>query len=163
MFSLAKWSKENSCFPDLAENTDYHYYETEIELLRGWLRFWKSAYPHYITGWNVENFDIPYLVNRITTVLGDARELSPCRDVIEHTINTKYGTEKTYDIVGIAVLDYLELYKNTRSLHVNLTLWTSLQKRNYRSTKRNLQELMVLSFGIIHKAFRIIISRTSIL
>lgn len=111
VFSLAKWSKENSCFPDLAENTDYHYYETEIELLRGWLRFWKSAYPHYITGWNVENFDIPYLVNRITTVLGDARELSPCRDVIEHTINTKYGTEKTYDIVGIAVLDYLELYK----------------------------------------------------
>ena len=64
---------------------------------------------------NCQGFDIPYLVNRFTRVLGiaKAKELSPWKIV---NSRTKYqrltGKEVTvYSIAGVAVLDYMDLYK----------------------------------------------------
>ena len=113
VFSLAKWTAENSCYPELAAMTDYHFFDREQELLRAWIQFWKNNYPHYLTGWNVEKFDIPYLVNRIGIQLGEvaATKLSPWNDVMQHEINTKYGVEQTYELTGISTLDYMDLYK----------------------------------------------------
>lgn len=112
-FSLAAWKEEKSCYPELAKKSTYYYFDSERSLLLNWIQFVKNKYPHYITGWNIEKFDIPYLVNRIKFVLGDTyvKKLSPWNTVESHTVNTMYGEEVTYDIYGITILDYLELYK----------------------------------------------------
>lgn len=113
MFTLARWSKDKSCYPHLASKIAYNYYDTERELLIGWINFFKRKYPHYISGWNIEKFDIPYLVNRITSVLGDSytSKLSPWNTIESHTVSTMYGEEMIYTLLGIPTLDYLDLYK----------------------------------------------------
>lgn len=113
VFTLAKWNKESSCFPELAKHVEYFYFETEEQLLINWISFVRKKYPHYISGWNVEKFDIPYLVNRIKKILGEqwVTKLSPWNSIESHTVNSMYGEEITFDINGIAILDYMPLYK----------------------------------------------------
>jgi DNA polymerase elongation subunit (family B) len=94
-------------------NITYYQSDSEKELLYKFLTIWKELAPDVITGWNIETFDIPYLVNRITNVIGEteAKTLSPWRILRERTIES-HGKEQTvYNPVGIAVLDYLQLYK----------------------------------------------------
>ena len=71
--------------------------------------------PDVLTGWNIENFDIPYLYNRINNLLGgdSVNKLSPWRIVEEREIvRGKSGTSnKIYEIAGVTTLDYLQLYK----------------------------------------------------
>ena len=80
--------------------------------------------PDVLTGWNIEHFDIPYLYNRIVNLLGvdQAKKLSPWEMVNEREIvrgksasrgskNIEERIDKIYDIVGVATLDYLEIYK----------------------------------------------------
>lgn len=96
---------------------DIHYIKckNEEELLDKFLKVWNSEYfmPDVVTGWNVEFFDIPYLVNRITRVLGAdrAKELSPWRIIDE--VNNRFidRISQCYILAGIATLDYLQIYK----------------------------------------------------
>ena len=95
---------------------DIHYQEqftNEEDLLKAFLDIWEQEAPDIITGWNVRFFDIPYLVNRITNVLGkkESKRLSPWKDYRERTI-TKFNRENVvYELVGISTLDYYELYQ----------------------------------------------------
>lgn len=87
----------------------------EFDLLGRFLQAWNSDLwqPDVITGWNVEFFDVPYLVNRITKVLGQdhAKRLSPWRLLFEKSV-TAFGREQqSYTPVGISILDYMQLYK----------------------------------------------------
>jgi len=97
-----------------AKEADYQYKcETEEELLQGFLELWEKESPDIITGWNVRFFDIPYLVNRIATVLdvSDAKRLSPWKMLKERKVE-KWNRENTcYELGGVATLDYYELYK----------------------------------------------------
>ena len=95
---------------------DIHYQEQfahEEDLLKAFLDIWEQESPDIVTGWNVRFFDIPYLVNRITNVLGkkESKRLSPWKDYRERTI-TKFNRENVvYELVGISTLDYYELYQ----------------------------------------------------
>lgn len=87
----------------------------ERSMLLEFLKWWSDPNntPDIITGWNIEKFDIPYIVNRIRKVLGeiDARRLSPWGILREKTVEI-YNREHTiYLPVGISVLDYYELYR----------------------------------------------------
>ena len=69
-----------------------------------------------ITGWNVEYFDIPYLVNRIGKICGPSilKKLSPWGDIKDSTQKPNAFNPKPrpqFKIMGITVLDYLEIYK----------------------------------------------------
>lgn len=95
----------------------YHKCKDEKELLATFLLVWRSKKydPDIITGWNIERFDIPYLWNRISKILGKefADMLSPWKIVEEREI-VERGTGYTYRVktlYGIAQLDYLQLYK----------------------------------------------------
>ena len=88
-------------------------YDDEKRLLEDFLIFWESHAPDIITGWNVRFFDIPYLYNRISYLMGedDSSRLSPFNRVFEKVIQSATrGPQKSYDIVGISTLDYYELY-----------------------------------------------------
>jgi DNA polymerase elongation subunit (family B) len=76
---------------------------------------WRSKQfsPDVVTGWNVEQFDIPYLVNRFRRVVGSefTKKLSPWGIINEREIVNAFGTQKLQEIVGISCLDYLAMYK----------------------------------------------------
>lgn len=92
------------------DDVDFFKFSDEASLLRGFLKFWKILDLDVVTGWNLEYFDVPYLVNRICRVLSqsEARTLSPWGIVRE--INDTDGTV-TYDLLGLFIADYLLIYK----------------------------------------------------
>jgi len=55
-----------------SDKITYVHCKDEWELLDKFLQVWQSGrfLPDVLTGWNIEFFDIPYLVNRITNILG---------------------------------------------------------------------------------------------
>lgn len=97
------------------ENIKYIRCSDESELLLKFLDVWrsKSISPDLVTGWNVEMFDIPYIVNRIKRVLGEqmAKKLSPWELLEERKITIAGRDYQAYVPVGISTLDYLQLYR----------------------------------------------------
>lgn len=103
-----------------SKNIHYMRCRDELDLCRKFVAYWESPTvdPDIVSGWNVEMFDIPYLVNRITRIFGDggktASKLSPWRSIKDNVIKSKTlkGKEvKTKILQGITILDYLALYK----------------------------------------------------
>lgn len=87
--------------------------DTEIELLYAFLRWWEREYPDAVSGWYSRTFDIPYIVNRITRILGDkeAKRLSPWNIIHEQQVSFKGRDMQMYDLKGIAQLDMLDVFQ----------------------------------------------------
>ena len=95
------------------DNVEYFYCSDEGHMLQEFLSFWEKLAPDIITGWNIQIFDIPFLYNRIQRLfdLKEARKLSPWRLVNERTTVVR-GREMTFhDLIGISVIDYIDLYR----------------------------------------------------
>ena len=94
---------------------DVHYVQCkdETDLLKRFIEDFEEDYPHIITGWNVEFFDIPYLCNRIERILGEdaVKKLSPWKNVSRKNIIKLKKENISYELMGIAILDYLDLYR----------------------------------------------------
>lgn len=95
------------------KNETYVLCKDEADMLSRFVTFFKQINPDVITGWNISGFDIPYLYNRIKTVLNEnvANSLSPFGWVSVRETNFKGKVELDVNIYGITILDYLELYK----------------------------------------------------
>jgi len=97
------------------ENIIYVKCKDEYNLLDKFLQVWnhKSWKPDIVTGWNIEFFDIPYIVNRIKNVLGEAeaKKLSPWKILDEKMVEFRGKENQSYTPVGIAILDYYQLYR----------------------------------------------------
>ena len=100
----------------------------ENDLLKKFLDVWCSEewMPDIITGWNVEFFDMPYIINRLERLFGEsvAKRLSPWKRwekkldyqfMSRNNDNKKEGEEDEKEYVriplGITILDYMQLYK----------------------------------------------------
>jgi DNA polymerase elongation subunit (family B) len=88
-------------------------FDSEEALLRRFIQIWQTEYPEVVTGWNVEYFDIQYIVTRIIRLLGEeaAKKLSPWGQ-LKPKSTTKFGKEqKTYEISGVSIIDYMDAFK----------------------------------------------------
>lgn len=65
------------------------------------------------TGYNIENYDVRFIYNRIKRILGDeeAKKLSTWNIVNERTIESRGQETITYTPVGVSILDYYQLYR----------------------------------------------------
>ena len=95
------------------EDVTYINCSNENELLASFMNFRTKHYPDVITGWNTEFFDIPFLVNRVTKVLGEdrAKEFSPWGNVSSRSVYSHGRPQQVYDIQGVSNLDYLQIYR----------------------------------------------------
>jgi DNA polymerase elongation subunit (family B) len=119
----------------------YNLCRNEKELIVNFVFFWSEEHPDYITGWNIDAYDIPYLINRIKVLwnqyddttgemlIDDAGDkivakLSPFGQVKEVHHNTGFGKKyNSYDIIGVNNLDLFLLYKKfTYGGHDSYTL-----------------------------------------
>jgi DNA polymerase elongation subunit (family B) len=107
LFSLADWKSEDSIH-EYRDDIRYHKFRTEKQLLEAFLRHYREDVPDILCGYNSKTFDIPYLVNRLRRY-GLHRKLSPFGEVRERTVKSAWGKSQSYDIVGVALLDYMDL------------------------------------------------------
>lgn len=89
--------------------------EDETDLIKKFIKVWtsKSWKPDIVTGWYIEFFDIPYLINRIARVLDVdwAKKLSPWKMLDERKVEFRGKEAQSFNISGIAILDYHQLYR----------------------------------------------------
>jgi DNA polymerase elongation subunit (family B) len=95
------------------KDIEYRVFWTEQEMLQDFHSWWNQNTPDIITGWNNNLYDIPYICRRIERVLGEKwkKSLSPWNRVIDREIRIQGRTNIAYEITGVAILDYLDLYK----------------------------------------------------
>lgn len=95
------------------DDISYEKFDTEAALLLRFIQLWKHDYPDVVTGWNVEYYDIMYIVTRIIRVLGEAKanELSPWGSLKKKTTEIFNRPQSTYEILGITIVDYLDAFK----------------------------------------------------
>ena len=85
--------------------------DNEEEMMYLFLDWWKDNPPHIVTGWNCKFFDIPYIVNRLKFLSLDYKLLSPIKRVYDKNVTIAGRDNMYYAIIGLSVLDYLDLYK----------------------------------------------------
>lgn len=98
------------------DNVNYIRCNDEKSMLYAFLDFWERNTPDVITGWNINLFDIPYLINRMIRVFAPSdtsyKKISPWGLITQRNVLTKGGKEQmAFNIAGVAILDYLDLYK----------------------------------------------------
>ena len=124
----------------------------EIDLVKRFIDEWTGDYPDIITGWNVKFFDIPYLVNRITKLLGEstAKRLSPWNNMFEREVRIGPGkTNQAYNLLGISILDYIELYKK-----FVFTPQESYRLDNIANVELGERKLSYEEYGNLHSLYR---------
>ena len=139
---------------DYSKHRDDVYYarcQNESDLIRRFLDLWTRFYPDVISGWNIKTFDIPYLVNRITKILGEAeaKKLSPWNRLSERKAIIMNRENTIYDIDGIATLDYIELYRK----------FTYSQQESYRldniaHVELGLKKLDFSEYETLHELYK---------
>ena len=95
------------------KDVQYVQCKDEVDLTHRFLSFWEENTPDVVTGWNCELYDIPYIAGRIDRILGekDARRLSPWKNIYRKELVIKGRAQISYDVAGISIIDYLDLYK----------------------------------------------------
>ena len=94
----------------------YFRFDSERALLQKFFEMWDRESPDIVTGWNIETFDIPYLVNRAKRLFDEKKNpyrlLSPWKKVREYMMFGMGGKElQAYAIMGVEILDYLSTYR----------------------------------------------------
>ena len=92
---------------------EHYIYDSERDMLKGFLEWWVHNTPDILTGWNVNLYDVPYIARRLNRILGEKwmRSLSPWNRTNEREIYVQGRKNYAYDVSGINILDYLDLYR----------------------------------------------------
>lgn len=88
--------------------------KNESDLLEKFVEYMEYEAYDIISHYNGETFDIPYLVNRITKILGEpwAKRLSPVGRIRSMMSKNYFGqTQQKWTLEGTSSLDMLDLYK----------------------------------------------------
>ena len=95
------------------EGVKSHIFWNERDMLMSFLDWWSKNTPDILTGWNVNLYDVPYIARRVNRVLGEKwmKSLSPWNRANEREVYVQGRKNYAYDVSGINILDYLDLYR----------------------------------------------------
>jgi len=100
-------------YGDTKQEHDFDYIQckNEYELLTSFWRYLSKSI--ILTGWNINRFDIPYLIKRSEKLHVDLKTLLPLAKYSEKYITERTQIKKvlTYNIPGYAIYDYYDLFK----------------------------------------------------
>jgi DNA polymerase elongation subunit (family B) len=92
---------------------EHYIFNTEHEMLTHFINWWVQNTPDIVTGWNCNLYDIPYICRRVSRILGEKwmKSLSPWNKVDEEELFIQGRRNIQFDICGVSILDYMDLYK----------------------------------------------------
>ena len=98
---------------DFETEHEHYVFDSERDMLKSFLEWWVHHTPDILTGWNVNLYDVPYIARRLNRILGEKwmRSLSPWNRANEREIYVQGRKNYAYDVSGINILDYLDLYR----------------------------------------------------
>jgi len=111
------WNKNKPCIGRMTKEKELNYYNNEKDMMRNFIKKFKELNLDFVTGWNVENFDFPYLINRMRKIDFNPNELSNFIDkdlqVEVRKIVYNFGKTIFYEntIPGIDVVDMIPVMK----------------------------------------------------
>lgn len=91
--------------------------DNERDLLETFVRYFSDNHPDIITGWNCDLFDIAYLISRVERLFCSdedntmKKKFSPWGLVRRKNITVMGREHISYEITGVAIIDYIDLYK----------------------------------------------------
>lgn len=89
-----------------------HIFEDEYQMLLGVLDFFAAYKPDVLTGWFSNNFDIPYLLNRIRRVgVKDEKFKSALYKLSPFNIVRCNSGFTEFEIVGVSTIDFVDVFK----------------------------------------------------
>jgi DNA polymerase elongation subunit (family B) len=107
---------KNKDLEDIKTSDEILVFKSEKDLISSFIRDFRNLDPDVITGWNIEPFDIPYLIGRCD-------KLGINKSTISKFGELDVDAERGYaDIYGFVVADQLSLYRS----------FTPTKKENYR-------------------------------
>ena len=100
-------------YTNTRDDVEYILCDGEEHLLRSFLHYWTTNFPDILTGWNVELYDVPYICGRMERLFGERemKQMSPWGIVHREDLEIKGRQQIIYNMFGINVVDYLDLYK----------------------------------------------------
>ena len=98
---------------DFETEHEHYVFDSEKDMLKSFLEWWVHHTPDILTGWNVNLYDVPYIARRLNRILGEKwmRSLSPWNRANEREIYVQGRKNYAYDVSGVNILDYLDLYR----------------------------------------------------
>ena len=118
VFLGGDWKKDLTAknFPNREKQT-FFVFESESEMYYHFLSWFGKNRPDIITGWNIDHFDIPYTINRMSelcSVADIAQAFSPIGLMRKKFIKAavKSMGYDSYRFEGLTVLDYMQLYRD---------------------------------------------------
>lgn len=90
----------------LKQNVEYIWCKDECGVLREYMKYLKKTDPDIITGWNVADYDIPYIANRLKYCFGE--------NSLWHFGNGNIwidNNKRRFTSNGINIIDYMVIYK----------------------------------------------------
>ena len=95
------------------EGVETNIFWTEHEMLNHFITGGSTEHSDILTGWNVNLYDVPYIARRVNRVLGEKwmKSLSPWNRANEREVYVQGRKNYAYDISGVNILDYLDLYR----------------------------------------------------
>ena len=98
---------------DAPEGVKSFVFWNERDMLMSFLDWWSQHTPDILTGWNVNLYDVPYIARRVNRTLGEKwmKSLSPWNRANEREVYVQGRKNYAYDVSGINILDYLDLYR----------------------------------------------------
>ena len=129
--------------------------QSETHLLHKFVELWEKLNPDIVTGWNIETFDIPYVVRRIESQCGKdvMRRLSPFKRVMERHFGRPdpqtSAVAEAMEIYGVTILDYLSLYRK----------FTYIQQESYAldyigEAELGEKKLDYSEYGTLHELYK---------
>ena len=96
-------------------NVNYIQCKDEYALINTFMDWWQNNTPEVVTGWNNELYDIPYLIGRVTRLMGEkvAKKFSPWNIVKVKEVQISGRKQLSCEIAGVSIIDYLDLYKKS--------------------------------------------------
>lgn len=104
-------------FHDNSENKVFMLFDKEETLLQEFSRFMKRAKPEIISGWYSNDFDMPYIINRLYKLSYKFDNLDERHFTLIEEIGcmTKrsYSNERSWNnqMPGVELIDYMQIYK----------------------------------------------------
>ena len=153
VWGLGEWRLED-CELDLdGYMVQYRLCTDESDLMLKFLTFWHANCPDIITGWNIRLFDIPYMINRTTRILGDkiVKQFSPFGITKYRQIGIKGKDMDAYEIYGVQQVDYFDLFQKFGFTYGNQA---SYALDNIAAVVLGTKKLSYSEYGSLHGLYK---------